>query len=137
MIKIRRREFSLDAIPDDFDEWIANEFAEYTRDTAEQYTFHDKLCFIDNIVASLHQAYGADDAVMELMKNRFEYEVSENGNFPDESDFLCIEFLSECYEHGVANAQLVGFGKDIHEREKIEKLLIRIMLVVLNWEAEK
>ncbi len=124
-----------DNIPEDFEVQVQKVFAEYTEMTSKDYTFQDKLMFIDVCVGILHGDKYKSKAVMELMKDTFEYQISEYGTFPNESDFLSAEFMETCYEEG-KNSQYLHFrnrGGD-HEIEKIEKMLIRLIRAVLDYE---
>lgn len=120
-------------IPDDFEKQVQKVFAEYTECTHRDYTYQDKLLFIDVCVHILHGDLDNDTAVMELMKDTFEYQVSEYGDFPDETDFLSTEFMEICYDAG-AKSQCLYFRNSGHEVEKIEKMLIRIIKAVLDYE---
>lgn len=127
--------FDLDHLPDDFEEQVKKAFAEYTELTHPDYTFQDKLMFIDVSVGMLHGQKGAHEAVMELMKDSFEYQVEEYGDFPNESDFLSVEFMEYCWEQGQENQRLYSrYNVDRHEEEKIEKMLIRLINAVLSYE---
>ena len=131
----RELSFDLDHLPDDFEEQVKRAFAEYTALTHSDYTFQDKLMFIDVSVRRLHGQRDAHEAVMELMKDSFEYQVTEYGDFPNESDFLSIEFMEYCYEQGQESQRLYSrYNVDRHEEEKIEKMLIRLINAVLSYE---
>ena len=124
-----------DNIPEDFEHQVQKVFAEYTELTAKDYTFQDKLLFIDVCVTILHGDKDNSEAVMELMKGTFEYEVSENGNFPDESDFLSTEYMEYCYAQGKDNQRLYSrYGVERKDEEKIEKMLIRLIKAVIDYE---
>lgn len=81
-----------------------------------------------------------DDEVMKLMKERFEYEVCEYGTFPSEEDFLSVEFMAYCFRAGREKSRLYSYSEKLarsrHDHEKIEKLLLRIMSVVIDYEPE-
>lgn len=137
----RRVEIDLDNIPEDFDQIVRNTFRDYTEGTKDDYCFEDKLCFIDRCVELLHNVEDPDEEVMKLMKERFEFEVYEYGTFPGESDFLSIEFMEHCFNMGREKARLYPgaekFAKNRSDHEKIEKLLLRIMRVVIDYEPEE
>lgn len=131
----RNLSFDLDHLPEDFEEQVTRAFAEYTECTHPDYTFQDKLCFIDVAVRLLHGDKNDSKAVMELMKDTFEYQVSEYGTFPDESDFLTTEFMEYCYRQGKEDQRLYSrYDVDRHDEEKIEKMLIRLIQAVLVYE---
>lgn len=124
-----------DNIPEDFEHQVQKVFAEYTELTAKDYTFQDKLMFIDVCVNILHGEKDNREAVMELMKDTFEYQVTEYGTFPNESDFLTTEFMEVCYEEGKRSQKMYSrYGVDRHEEEKIEKMLIRLIKAVMDYE---
>lgn len=137
MIFVLPRGLTVDTnnVPDDFENQVQKAFAGYTEMTSKDYAFQDKLLFIDVCVGILHGDKNDDDAVMNLMKDTFEYQVTEYGTFPNESDFLTTEFMEVCYKQGKEN-QYLHFrnrGGD-HEIEKIEKMLIRLIKAVLDYE---
>lgn len=136
----RKVEIDLDNIPEDFDHIIRNTFRDYTEGTRDEYCFEDKLCFIDRCVELLHNVGDPDDEVMKLMKERFEYEVYEYGTFPSEEDFLSVEFMAYCFRAGREKARLYSdsekLARNRRDHEKIEKLLLRIMRVVIDYEPE-
>ena len=128
----RRIVVDVNNVPDDFDEIILDAFKDYTELTREDYTYQDKLAFIDRCRELLHHSQNEADCVMELMKDRFEYGVNEYGEFPDESDFLSTEFMEDCYREGKTNLYAHYTG-DHHVDEKIMKLLVRVIKVVITY----
>lgn len=125
----------IDHVPEDFDSLIRKSFAEYTEGTNTDYTYQDKLAFIDLIRKYAHEAENAEQSVMELMKDRFEYEVSECREFPDKDDFLTVEFMSECFDAGRTDLHS-NYTDDHHKDEKIMKLLVRAIKVVMDYEKD-
>lgn len=123
----------IDNIPKDFEDMIRASFAAYTEGTSKDYTYQDKLCYIDVCRAILHGARDAGQCVMNLMKDRFEFEVSQNGEFPGERDFLAMEFFEACFDAGRTNLQAHYTG-NCHKDEKIMKLLVRAIKTVIDYE---
>lgn len=127
----------LDNIPENFDAQIRQCFAEYTEGTADAYTFEDKLCFIDVCVELLHREKDSEEEVLDLMKGYMEYMVREQGEVPSEEDYLSLEFMQDCYSEGKKMNQLYSrYVDDMKDNERIEKLLLRIMKVILFWPEE-
>lgn len=134
----RKMIIDLDHVPEDFEKQIQDCFKGYTEMTNPDYMFHDKLCFIDLMVEYLHNRADADDEVMELMKDQFEYEVRETGEFPDESDYLSTAFMEDCFRLGVRKCALYSheWSKDQcnHDDDKIMRLLCRAIKAVMDYE---
>lgn len=122
-------------IPDNFDELIKRSFAKYTEGTAEECTYMDKLAYIDRCRELLHRSFNEEERVLEMMTDYFEYEVMEHGEIPEKSDFTGIEFLAACYRAGKTDLHS-HYSKTAVTNEKILKLLVRMIKVVINYEVK-
>lgn len=125
-------EIDTDHIPDDFDELVLKAFQKFTIGTSKDYTYQDKLLFIDTMRIHLHKADDADERVRELMHEMLDYEVKEHGDFPQREDYLSIEFMSSCYDAGRTNLY-AQYTRDRNVNEAIMHLLVRAIKVVINY----
>lgn len=121
-------EIDTNNMPEDFEAQIKAAFEEYTRGTADDYKFEDKLRFLDLCVEYLHGGKDSDDTVMEYLKDKMESDI-RNGEFPEESDYYCFDFMVEMFEMGKEYQsmyqQYCNGGR--HEKEGIEKAITRII----------
>lgn len=130
-------------VSDDFEEQIKKAFGKYTRGTAKDYTYQDKLCFIDHMVEKLHKAGDEWDAVKNLLMERFEYELDECGDLPDRGDFESVSFMQDCYVRGREDGRLYyqfedkNGIKDHHIYDRIMQLEYRAIKAVMDWEGEE
>lgn len=127
-------------LPEDFEKQVQKAFEEFTELTASDYTYQDKLMFIDRAAYFLHGAKEAETRVRELIHEKLDYDLDEYGSFPDESDYLSTEFMEWCFEEGRQSQRLhsqyfegVEYPKD---REQIEKMLERFIKAVISYEKE-
>ena len=136
-----RLKFDLKEIPDDFEEQVQAAFGEYTKGTNKDFTYQDKLCFIDKIVENLHRAGDEWDAVKEYLMDRFEYDLDNGCGIPDTSDYDGIEALQDCYTKGREDGRLYyqfedeNGIKDHHIYDKIMELEYRAIKAVIEWEG--
>lgn len=125
-------------LPEDFESQVQKAFNEFTEGTAKDYTFMDKLRFIDLASYYLHGGKDEETAVRELIHDKLDYDLDEYGTFPDESDYLSTEFMEMCYSEGRRSQRLDSDGfKDVDsykDREQIEKMLIRFIKAVIDYE---
>lgn len=125
-------------VPDDFEIQVQQAFAEYTSGTSKDYTYQDKLGFIDLASKYLHGEKESYKAVRQLMHDKFDYELDDQGRFADETDFYSIEFMEWCYEEGAESQKLHSSKfegvKNHHDREKIEEMLVRFIKAVIDYE---
>ncbi len=127
-------------LPDDFEIQVQQAFTEFTCGTSKDYTYQDKLYFIDLASKHLHGEKPSEESVRQLMHDKFDYELDECGRFADETDFYSIEFMEWCYQEGAENQKLHSRTfegvKDHHDREKIEEMLVRFIKAVIDYEKE-
>lgn len=127
-------------LPDDFEAQVQQAFAEYTSGTSKDYTYQDKLCFIDLAAEYLHGGKSEEVAVRQLMHDKFDDELDDQGRFADETDYYTIEFMEWCYQEGAESQELHSRTfegvKDHHDREKIEEMLVRFIKAVIDYEKE-
>ena len=128
----------INKVPDDFDEKIREAFREYTTGTSRDYTYHDKLLFIDNCVRAFHGNRDEEEAVCDLIHEAVDYKLSV-GEPPDAGDYNCLEFMQDCYLQGANSQKLYSeyMQKGSREDDKIMQLLIRIIKVVIDFEWEE
>lgn len=126
-------------LPEDFESKVQKAFNEFTEGTVKDYTFMDKLRFIDLASYYLHGGKVEETAVRELIHNKLDYDLDEYGTFPDESDYLSIEFMEMCYLEGRRSQRLDSDGfKDADsykDREQIEKMLCRFIKAVIDYKG--
>ena len=127
-------------VPDDFDDQVKKTFSEFTEGTVDDYMFEDQLYFIDLCVHSMHGNVDDNDGVMNCMKGYLEYEVKDLGEIPDEDDYLTLGFMEICYQAGKESQRMCSHDfvncHSRHDEEVIEKVLIRIIKAVLDYEKE-
>lgn len=138
----RNLKIDIDNVPDDFEDMIQKNFAEYTEGTSSEFTYQDKLSYIDHIVDKLHKSGDEWDAVKDLLWEKFEYQLDECGSLPDRDDFESIEFMQECYRKGREDGRLYCQFRDErglvdhHVYEKIMKLECRAIRAVMDWDEK-
>ena len=125
-------------IPDDFESKVKKAFGEFTQGTAKDYTFMDKLRFIDLATYYLHGAKADDEVVRKLIHEKLDYDLDEFGSFPDESDYLSVEFMEMCYMEGRRNQRLDSDNfaniECYKDREQIEQMLLRFIKAVIDYK---
>lgn len=136
---INLRHAKIDTVnpPENLEEIVCREFAEFTKGTHRDYTFEDKLLFIDHLRASLYGNINPHDAVKSIIISRDEFELDEYGDLPDRDDYWSMEFLEHCYEcgdHKLRNKEFEPFSSSASE--KTMKTVLRIIAAVVNWKED-
>lgn len=137
MIIILPRGYEVDPmeLPADFETEIAEVFRAYTKGTSKEYTFQDKLAFIDLCIERAHDYDDSCEAVKKFLSGRMVSEV-EDGEFPQEDDYYCFDFMVECFDMGkeYQSAYSHNYGNNRHINEAVEKMLLKIMKVIVDWQ---
>lgn len=135
----RGLEVNIFDLPEDFKEQVEQAFREYTSGTAKAYMYVDKLGFIDRCVEHLNGDKDSDDVVNSLVEEATIAEWRSNGEIIKEDDIYSFEFMENCYRKGKEDAKLNShFGTDdYHIYDQIQKVLVRIIRVVMNYEDKE
>ena len=124
-------------IPDNFDDQIRLAFECYTKGTAREYRFHDKLAFAGLMSKHLHEAHDAEEAVKKLIVEGVEFQLDEYGEFPTADEFWSMDFMAACYEKGRQDASLYDHYTGDHRiDDTIMRLLVRAVKVVMDYEED-
>lgn len=120
--------------PGDFYKLVSDSFANFTKGTSKAYTFEDKLAYLDHIRHALYHNMDDCDIVKEYIKGRIDWELDEYGDLPDKDDFWSLETFEDLVSHG--DRKLHYRTYDNHKDEKIQKNLLRLIKIVIDWEWE-
>ena len=61
--------------------------------TAKEYTDEDRLAYIGNLQTTYIRKYEPEEEVKNMILSQTEYEIEENGDFPDKEDFWSFDFM--------------------------------------------
>lgn len=120
------------SLPEDFDDRIKQAFADCTYGTNANYTYQDKLAFVDRVRQYLHHASDTTECVKNLVLKTYEYNLSEYGELTDIDDFATLEFAETVFDEGRTNLYAHYTG-DHHIDDKIMEMLVRIVKVVIDY----
>lgn len=127
------REIDTLNLPNDFEELVKESFKGFTKGTATQYKFVDKLLYLDNVRKFYTRTDNSEAAVDALIMSEVRC-CLEEGEMPDAEDILSLEFMEQCY-----NAGFRPF-KDEYERyssrdnEETLKAILKIIQIVVDYE---
>lgn len=68
-------------LPDNLEEQVRTSFGKFTHGTAEDYTFEDKLLYLDNLRKFLHPL-DSEDSVRKIILDSAEFKLDEYGELP-------------------------------------------------------
>lgn len=125
-------------------EEVRKAFRDYTHGTAPEFTWEDKLSFIDRAVNKLRTGgKDGDEAVIELMTDYFKSQLEEGQEIPDSDDFYTLDFLSECFEAGVdavrLNSDRIGLTQKNHGKasDAAKRYIYELVHAVINYEESQ
>ena len=123
-------------LPDNLEEQVQTSFGKFTHGTAEDYTFEDKLLYLDNLRRFLHPL-DSGDGVRKIILDSAEFELDEYGELPSADEYNSIEFMEHCYEQGFKPYR-DKYEKYSHSANtETLKAILRIINAIVNWEGEK
>lgn len=134
----RGREIDIFNVPENFEELIVEDFKAFTDGTNHDYTYVDKLGFIDRCVQRINKFTGDYDAAENFFKDVIVCQWEENHNTLDNDELYCFDNMEMLYGTAREKASLnQHYGSDDHhEYDEIQKLMCRIIKTVMNFEWE-
>lgn len=126
-------------LPENFDEEINLAFGEYTKETSKDYRDCDRLGFIDCCVRRINGDKDRYDVVAQKVVDYITDQWKECGQLDNKDDVYSADFMADCYAEGVQNAVLCSHFRtdDHHIYDQIQKVLVRIIRVVMNYEDKE
>lgn len=125
-------------------EEVRKAFRDYTHGTAPEFTWEDKLSFIDRAVKKLRTGdKDGNEAVIELMTDYFKGQLEEGQEPPEPADFYNLDFMAECFEAGVDAARLnsdrIGLSRKINGKasDAAMRYLYELVHAVINYEESQ
>lgn len=121
-------------LPENFEQLVQEVFRDYTYETAPEYRYQDKLKFIDDFRAKVDRK-DPEREVIDLIKGQVDWQLSEDGTFPDAEDFWSLEFMVDCFTKGLRKAQLYGHYRGTRKQEEaVMMMLYRVIKAVMDYE---
>ena len=137
MIIALRRGVTVDPmkLPEDFEQQVQEAFREYTKGTAPEYRYQDKLKFIDDFRAKINRK-DSEREVIDLIKGQVDWQLSDEGTLPSAEDFWNLEFMVDCYRKGLRKATLYGhYGNCTRASDDAVMLMMfRVIKAVMDYE---
>lgn len=124
-------------LPDNFDEIVKDSFRKYTKGTAKEYRFEDKLMYIDVMRKHFWKMYDVESAVNNLILERQKWalENEDGGEILAPEEFYSLEFMQDCFSAGFLPLRGRYTGKE-HEDERAMKAMLRIIKAVVMYPDE-
>lgn len=122
-------------LPEDFEQQVQDAFREYTKGTAPEYRYQDKLKFIDDFRAKINRK-DSEREVIDLIKGQVDWQLSDEGTLPSAEDFWSLEFMVDCYRKGLRKATLFGhYGNGTRASDDAVMLMVfRMIQAVMSYE---
>lgn len=122
-------------LPEDFEQKVRAAFREYTKGTAPEYRYQDKLKFIDDFRAKINRK-DSEREVINMIKGQVDWQLSEEGTFPPAEDFWNLDFMVDCYRKGLRKANLYGhYGNGTRASDDaVMMMMFRVIKAVMDYE---
>lgn len=134
----RGRQIDIFNVPENFEELIVEDFKAYTDGTNHDYTYVDKLGFIDRCIERIigfDDDYNeTEDILKKMISDHFEY----SHEIIEEENLWGFDTMVQIYRTARERSRLKQYygSDDHHEYDLIQQLMCRIIKAVMNFEWE-
>lgn len=124
-------------LPEDFDELVTKSFHEFTKGTAKDYEFEDKLLYLDILRERYLYPEEEKEAVARLIGESVKYELETYGEVPDKDEILSVEFMEQCYREGSRPLRNQYERYSRSANTKTLKVILRIVQIIVNYNGSE
>ena len=131
-------------LPDDFEDQVKESFGRFTVDTNTRYTWKDKMLYISRLPMYFKNMIGtrdddiAENEIKNTLHHQLDYKLDEEDDVLNRDDIYSFEFMCQCFVDGMRYMELLQEYEPYSsgENDETEKVMFRIMQIVMNWEPE-
>lgn len=123
-------------VPSNFDELVKESFKKFTDGTSDDFTFLDKLYYIDNLRKIYLREDNTELSVRNLIRDMVMYHLEEYNDLPETSEILDVEFMERCYDEGFRPFYYEWDKTSSSRNYMIQKIILRIIQIVVNYDKE-
>lgn len=123
-------------VPSNFDELVKESFKKFTDGTSDDFTFLDKLSYLDNLRKIYLREDDTELSVRNLIRDMVLYHLEEYNEMPETDEILDVEFMERCYDEGFRPFHCEWDKTSSSKNYNVQKLILRIIQIVVNYEKE-
>lgn len=124
-------------LPEDFENKVIESFSKFTDGTNSDYTYQDKLCYIDNLKKFYMIRENGNHDVKDLVARIVINNLEGCGEIPEKEEFFSVEFMEKCYESGFLPFLQEYEKRSSSKNDETLKVIFKIIQIVINWERDK
>ncbi|MGT2743658.1 hypothetical protein [Streptococcus plurextorum] len=124
-------------LPDDLETLVKKSFTRFTEGTNKDYTFADKLLYLDNMRRFYLRNYtDTSFEITKLLGENFRYQLDEYDDVLDKEDVLSTDFTEYCFDKGFMPLSDTWDKWSSSADTRAKKAIVEIIKIVINFEWE-
>ena len=125
-------------LPNNFEELVKISFTKFTEGTNKDYTFEDKLLYLDNMRKYYLRGYtDTNFEITKLLGENYRYQLDEYGTTLEKEEVLSTEFMEHCFDKGFMPFRDSWDKWSSSRNDNIHKVILKIIEIVVNFEWAK
>ncbi|WP_312248514.1 hypothetical protein [Streptococcus parasuis] len=125
-------------LPDDFEDLVKKSFVNFTKGTNKDYTFEDKLLYLDNLRRFYLRGYtNTSFEITKILGESYRQQLDEYDDVLEKDDVYSTEFMEHCFDRGFMPFRDEWDKLSSSANDRAHKTIVYIIKIVINFEWEE
>lgn len=126
-----------ECLPDNFEELVKKSFVNFTKGTNKDYTFEDKLLYLDNLRKFYLRGYtDTSFEITKILGESYREQLDNHDDILEKEEVLSTEFMEYCFDKGFMPFRDTWDKWSSSANDRAHKAIVAIIKIVINFEWE-
>ena len=124
-----------ECLPDNFKELVEKSFINFTEGTNKDYTFKDKLLYLDNLRKFYLRGYtDTSFEITKILGESYRQQLDDYDDVLEKEDVLSTDFMEYCFDRGFMPLRDTWDKWSSSANDRAHKAIVDIVKIIINFE---
>lgn len=130
-------QINTECLPDNFEELVKKSFINFTKGTNKNYTFEDKLLYLDNLRKFYLRGYtDTSFEITKILGESYRQQLDDYDDVLEKEEVLSTEFMEHCFDRGFMPFRDTWDKWSSSANDRAHKTIVDIIRIVINFDWE-
>lgn len=130
-------QINTECLPDNFEELVKKSFINFTKGTNKNYTFEDKLLYLDNLRKFYLRGYtDTSFEITKILGESYRQQLDDYDDVLEKEEVLSTEFMEHCFDRGFMPFRDTWDKWSSSANDRAHKAIVTIIKIIINFEWE-
>ncbi|MBF0778157.1 hypothetical protein [Streptococcus cuniculi] len=124
-----------ECLPENLEDLVKKSFVNFTKGTNKDYTFEDKLLYLDNLRKSyLRDCTDTSFEITKILGEAYRHQLDEHFDILEKEDVFSTEFMEYCFDKGFMPLRDTWDKWSSSANDRAHKAIVAIIKIIINFE---